>query len=399
MKRSIPINLVVVLTTVFLNGCAGDGKKSPTQKEAARAQWNVARATVLGSMAEEQYKNGNLADSRKSVNDAMKLDPTNVHMRVLSARLLIESGELEVAARELAGAQKLDEKNAEIDYLNGLIQQRWQQPKMALQSYEAASRKNPSELAYVLARAETLVALERTDDAVRLLQDQSATFEHSAVLRDAMGQLLVQQRKYSQAVDVLRQASILATGEPKIREHLALALYYDKQYAQAQDALTRATREEPFASRPDLLSARGECELALDRLPEARATFERVTQLRAGDAKAWLNLAKVAMGQADVARADASLRRAVALDPQSAETQLMLGYVRLRQGRLTDAMAAFDRAATLDPGDSTGVVMSGYVMHLSGRDDDAMRQYGRALKIKPDDELAAKLLAGADFAE
>ncbi len=394
--RTTLLGVVMVTMTV---GCAKDGKKTPTQREAARAQWNTARATVLRSLAEDQYRNGDLDNSRKTVDDALRLDPTSVPLRLLSAKLFIETGELELATKQLDAVRLLDQTNAEADYLTGLVFQRWQQPKMALMHYDTAAEKNPNEMAYVLARAEMMVALDRTDDAVKILRERSSAFEHSATLRHALGQILMQQEKYDQAVDVLRQASILATDEPQIREHLALALYYDKQYAQANDAFARLTRVEPYASRPDLLSAMGECQMAMGRLPDARALFEKVTQLDAGNAKAWLNLAKVALQMNDLPRADLSLRKAVALEPNHAETQLMLGSVRMQQGRLEDALRAFDRASQLDPLDSTPLVMKGYALHEMGRHGEAMQHYARALKLKPDDELAAKLLAGVNVSE
>src|ERR1700721_2432119 len=55
--------------------------------------------------------------------------------------------------------RKNDPKNAEADYLSGVIYQRWQQPDKALQYYQAAVDKAPTELAYLMAKVETLVAM------------------------------------------------------------------------------------------------------------------------------------------------------------------------------------------------------------------------------------------------
>ena len=49
----------------------------------------------------------------------------------------------------------------------------------------AASDKAPAELPYLLARAEMLVELERSEEAMTLLQGKVVYFENSAAIRDA----------------------------------------------------------------------------------------------------------------------------------------------------------------------------------------------------------------------
>src|SRR5262249_15152100 len=152
----------------------------------------------------------------------------------------------------------------------------------------------------------------------------------SATIRDAVGQMLVQQHQYPQAAEMLRQASILATDDASIREHLALALYYSQQYAEAMDVLTRLVKDEPYSKRADLMTALGECQLATGHARDSRESFETAADLDAGSPGVWLDLAKVAMQLHDTDRADRSIRKAVALAPENSECHLMLGYLRLR---------------------------------------------------------------------
>ena len=49
----------------------------------------------------------------------------------------------------------------------------------------AASDKAPADLAYVIARAEMLVELARTNEALALLQEKVNYFENSPAIRDA----------------------------------------------------------------------------------------------------------------------------------------------------------------------------------------------------------------------
>src|SRR5215218_5692617 len=153
--------LVLATTAAAVTGCNAPGEKThaQTQKDNMKRQWAGARANVLGSMAKEQYENGNFDKSRTTIDEALKMDPDHVAIRVLSARLAIEQGNLELADKELVTARRLDPKNAEADYLSGVVCQRWQRAPEAYEFYRSASEKQPSELAYLMAQAETLVAL------------------------------------------------------------------------------------------------------------------------------------------------------------------------------------------------------------------------------------------------
>ena len=387
--------LAVVLVAA---GCAG-GKKEPTQKEKAQLHWNETRANVLLSLARDQYATGNFDKSRQTTDEALAMDPQNAGLRILSAKLAIEKGRLEYAEGELKIARTSAPKNAEADYLAGVIYQRWQKLEVALNCYKAASAKAPTELAYLMAQAEMLVAMEQQGEALKLLESKVTYFEHSATIRTAVGQLLVQQQRYKEAVDLLRQASILATEDLSIREHLALAMFYAGQYRDASDALTRLMRNEEYAQRGDLLAALGECQLQLGQYREARATLETATQRDASSAGVWLSHAKAALQLNDVKRAEMSLRKALTLAPDNSEAHLMLGYMRLRQNRLADALPAFRKASALDQSDTVSLCMVGYALERMGKPEQAIQCYSKALRLKPNDEMASKFMASVNLTE
>src|SRR6185503_2976753 len=120
----LPIAGVLALT---IAGCTNSNK--PPEKTAHQegvARWNLARAGVLYSLAREQFENGNLDDSRKTINSALKHSPDNVMVRLLSAKLSIEQAQLDNAEAELNLVRELDPKNAEAEYLTGVVYQRWQ---------------------------------------------------------------------------------------------------------------------------------------------------------------------------------------------------------------------------------------------------------------------------------
>jgi tetratricopeptide (TPR) repeat protein len=396
------VAVVPLVCLAVLAGCAASpsgGRKTNSEqnKENAKKQWAAARANVMGNMAREQYDGGNFEKARVTIDDALKMDPDNVALRVLSAKLAVEQGNLELADAELLRARKLDPRSAEADYLSGVVCQRWQRAQEAHDYYRSAAEKQPNELAYLLAQAEMLVTLNKPDEAMALLQAKVVYFEYSGTIRDAVGQLYMQKREYGRAVDVLRQASILATDDPAIREHLAVACYHAKQYKEAAEVLGRLVKDDRYATRGDLYVLLGECQLNLSKAREARDAFETATQLSPNLWTAWGGFGKAALRNGDLRRAEIALRRALSIEPASSETNLLLGYVRLKQDKLDDALAAFRKSSALDPSDTVSLCMVGYVLEKQGKGREALDQYGKALRLKPNDDLATKLMAEIQF--
>ena len=390
MRNSI---LSAALLATLITGCAQQ-PKHVTPTEAGQHQWNAARASVLASLGRDQYQNGSLDRARESMNEAIKLDPQNSVIRVLSARIAVEQGQFELAEKELRLARQFDPKNADADFLSGVVYQRWQKPELAYEFYTHASEKAPAEISYLMAKAEMLVAMDRAPEAVKMLRDKVVYFEHSAAIRDAVGQLLAGQQEFKEAVQMLREASVLTPEDLTIKEHLGLALFYSKEFEEASVILAKLVKEERFASRAGLHATIGECLCEMGHFREAREAFEIATKLDPGTAGLWLGLGKAALEYGDFRRAELALRKATAIDPTSPEAQLMTGYLRLRQDRLPEALAAFEKSGGAATTDTLSLCMTGYVLEKLGRAGEAIQCYGKALKRDPNDELATKLMAG-----
>ncbi len=382
-----------------LTGCNGAPDQQKTQREAATQQWNQARAGVMHSLATDQFKTGNFDKARATVDEALKIDPSNIHLHILSARISIEQNRLDLADQQLAEARKLNEKNAEALYLSGVVAQRWQKLELALDCYAKASDAEPTELAYLLARVEMLVMLNRRPEALSALQDKVVYFEHSAALRDGVGQLLMQDGKYAKAADLFRQASVLANDDLGIRERLGTAQFFAGDYRAAEETFTRLVAYDEYTTRTEVFIMLGESQLQNGRLVQARQSFQKATDLNAASTPAWLGLGKAALALNDLQRAEGAIRRAISLSPENADAHLSLGYLRLKQDRHAEAIRSFRTANQLNPEDSVALCMIGHVYEKQGKPNEALAWYGRALKVNPRDELALRLMATAQIEE
>lgn len=388
MRKSI---LIFAMISVVGAGCAST--KKPTQREQASAQWNSARAGVLGNLAGDQFDTGNSSEASQTIANALALDPQNIRLRILSARIAIETGKLEGAQSELEVASKLDPNNPEVEYHKGIIAQHWMKNEEALAHYAQASRLKPNDLAYLLAQAEMLVILNRPDEALQMLIDRSSYFEHSAPIRDAIGQLYEQKGDTTEAAEYYRQASVLDPEDDTIRERLAVAWYRVGRHRDALTQLNRLLEKPEWSGRADLLVLAGECRFRQSLTVEARDAFETAARIDSSLIPAWQGIARTSLSVNDFRRASLALKKASALDPENASTWLLIGYTKMRQGDADGAFDAFSRAATLDSSDPVALTMMGLVLERSGQTDRAINQYGRALTVDPKDELAQKLMA------
>jgi len=389
--------------TLIAAGCAGTSKQ-PTPKEEAIENWNTTRAAVLLSVARDQYASGAFDKCRQTLGEAERMDANDGTVHIFMAKIDIEQGQFEAADTELTNARtlinkpfgdaKVDDKSlAEADYLSGVIYQRWQQPEKALDFYKNANEKAPTELSYLMAKAETLVSLGRQAEAMTVLRARIVYFEHSAVIRDAVGMLLVQEHKPAEAADMFRRAGILAPEDLSIREHLALALFQTRDYASASDILEELVKEPAYTKRTDILLTLAECQLNTGRPAAARSTAQQVCELEPGNGVAWLTLAKISFQLGDLTRAESDLRRSILIDADASQTHLLLGYLHLRQNQFQAALDNFRKASALDATDPTSLCMIGYTLKKLGRDSEAQTVYAQALKLDPKDSLATQLMA------
>jgi predicted Zn-dependent protease len=393
MKKIKPI-AIALLSVAVTAGCSSQATQ--TQHAAAHAQWDTARASVLFSLATDQFQNGQLDKCEESLEQAMAMSPNDVNIQLLGTKVALEQGKLEPALAHADRARAIDPKNAEADYLSGVIWQRWANPSRACDAYAAAAAKQPGELSYLLAEAEMQVAMGRPADALSMLIAKEPAFDHSGALRDEIGQLLVQQKRYTAAVDELRVAAELSTDDPTVHEHLAFALLRDGQFGPAAAAFDRLVKTDAGAKRADLWAALGDSQSGTDHIREARGSFEAAAELDPASAGYQLQLGRACVQLGDLPRADIAARRAISLSPESPDAQCLVGYVRLKQGRLPDALAAFQAAADLDPTDTVSICMTGYVLKKLDRPAESQKALTAALKIKPNDELATRLMADAN---
>lgn len=219
----------------------------------------------------------------------------------------------------------------------------------ALRTFRRAYELDPGNVRSLLGMAEVEFALGRTDEAVALLDQESARHPERRDLQLALGNIAVRAGRYALAVSVYTKLLADANSGEAGDLQLRLGETYRRMgnLPQAIFALRRAVEMTPEAVVPQNTLA-----LALDaagRFPEAEQAYRQVLRLDPNNGIARNNLAYLlASHGGDLDEALDLARHALQSLPQVAETADTLGYVYLARNNAREAFAAFRDAVRLD---------------------------------------------------
>jgi len=406
-----------LLTVGLLGGCSSNQGKHKEWVESADARWNGMRATALTDMAQGQFDSGQLDQAEATVRDAAAIAPDDPAVHLLAGRIAIETGLLERAyehfgiciekstrppsANEPAGdggvpAAKPEATGphaADAHYFRAVVLQRWQRKDEALADYELAAKLDPEHPRRVLAVAETLVGLDRVDEAAALLEEKKFFFDQNAGCRVLLGHIHNMRGEFGRAVDNFREAALLDPTNPRIHEELAFAQVRNEDWAAAAATLGELTARDTHAHRDDLWRSLAAAEVENGRHEEARDILANLTRRNPGEVADWIRLGETCWKMEDLGGALIAANRTVDLAPRRHEGYLLAGLVWQKRERPHEALQMFDAAADAAPTNATPVILRGIALQQSDRLAAAAEAYREALRRDPNDPRAAQLLS------
>lgn len=392
-------------------------------KAQAQQRWDRVRGQVRYRLAWQQYEASLFDDAANTVTESLALDPNQVDAYVLLARANLELGKPASAQRALEAARRLELISPDLYYTQGVILEQRNQFEDAAAMYARARTTNPTNVDYLVAQAECLVALDRPGEALRLLDDNidrldddgtvAALAAHVAVL---LGDVDGASDRYRRALSAQAAARVpsdtptgfneagewpepIAHGVALIAEELGRLLVAARRYEEALSVLsplleegTKGQWDEGTEGQWDggtkggrgaIRRAVATCHLALGDPTSARTVLTRYAAAHPGDAPAQLLLAKAAITTDDVLTA----LRAVDLVQQHAPNHPELWIVRaaLQWKRGRQAAAASDLYDVIqnNPNDIEAHCLLAEVLRAQQRLPASRTYFQRALKIDP----------------
>ena len=382
----------ITLLASSLFGCATHSSHDQWV-ENADDRWKSLRSAAMLDMAQDRFDAGALDQAEKTVTEAAAIDSTNPQLHLLAGRIALERGQLERAYRLFQLSAELDDTEPDTFYYQGVILQRWKQYDAALEAYRAAYDLDKDNPARLLAIGETLVELDREQEAIEMLEDKKYYFDQNAGLRALLGHLYRLQGQPKLAVENFRQATMLNADNMRLHEELAFSQIEAGSFTDAATTLRMLLALPEYQNRSDLKRSLAQAEFETQRYETAREIYLELTRDDPSHTNDWLRLGETCWKLEDTGGALIAANRAISLSPRRTEGYLLAGMVWQKRGRVQDALEMFDRAAELAPQDATPLILRGLSLQKTDRLAAAAEAYEEALRRDPDDARAERLLS------
>ena len=395
MKRNVKLAKALTLSAAALLAPSLLGCQDTLVEEKADAKnrWLELRSSMMLDMAKQQFRTGDLVQARKTVKDAMVIDQSNPDLHVLAGRIEMEEGKLERAYHLLNGALSLEPEHAEAAYYQGLVLQRWQRYDDSLGFYEKAYENDSDNPSYLLAVSETLVELDRVDEAIELLESKRQYFDQNAGVRAAIAHLYTLRGEHTLAARYFQEALLLEPDNTRMQEELAFSLAAAGENQEAIDVFEHILSEPKNKDRVDIKRTLAAAYIKVGKTKQAYNLLQEVSRSPRADIADWVKLGELAYQQDNLGAALQAAGKVMKLAPNRYEGYLLAGMVWQKREHLNNALQMFDRAAQVAPGSTEPLILRGLSLQKAGRLSAAAKAYEDALKRQPQDARALKLLA------
>jgi Flp pilus assembly protein TadD len=171
---------MIALCTLALAACS-----TPHSKQVrldAHDRYDRANTQVMYDQALQAFHAGQFEVALEHIDRAISRYPKDGSYPLLRGRILLEMKRVDLARESFAKAAELSPTAAEPHYYMGIVLQRWNELDKAVAEYAKAAELAPSQLQYVAAECETLVAAGKYTEAEARLDAVNKTFEFSPVL-------------------------------------------------------------------------------------------------------------------------------------------------------------------------------------------------------------------------
>ncbi len=224
------MTLIALAAGVAVTGCQ---TTQPTAREQANERWSVARAEVKAQLAADQFASGNIDAAAGELNEAYRLHPENPDYVPLRARIWLAKGKIAEAEALLTGTTLPGRRQAEIEYLLGVVRQQQQRWSDALDAYLRAAEIDNDAVEYVIAAAQTWLQLGQPQQALEYLGSVSAKFGWTTVYQTTLAECHEMRGDWSAAASAWQRVAYTQGADREVRRRLADALYRSNRYLEA----------------------------------------------------------------------------------------------------------------------------------------------------------------------
>lgn len=392
MNTRAGLFLTFIFAALTLAGCEGPGPEGLEARADARQRLDAMNAGISYQQAEQAFETGRFDRAMTNINSVIEAFPDVARYHVLQGRIHLEQSQLDFANRSLARAIEVEPEYAPGHYYAGIVHQRWTDDEQAYLHYSRAFELEPTNMQYLLANAESMIALGELDSANALLEHNKSYFEGNAAVHQLQGQIAVLQGRPNEAVKLYERARLLNPDDRFLLEELAWAQFDSQQYGKTLDTI-KLLRGQYGVKREDMRHLEAQCLAGMGRSSDARNVYVELTRIDPNNADLWAELGLIAWDLGDYYRVAQCSSRLVQLAPRRFEGPMFRGIAARHHGRLDEAIDELTRAASLSTTNVMPYLLLGNTMEMNDQAAEAQRVYRQALEVDPDNAEAKILLA------
>lgn len=398
---------------VFGAGCLQPGaareltRSHAQSRAAAQERWDEMRGGARLQVAKRHLQARRYKDAERELELVIASTPDQADAYLLSARLWLELGELAKAHQAVESARACS-SDAEIDFVAGIVAQRYDDSAAALAHYGRATAKAALVSDYLLAYAEMLIAEDLHLEALELLDTRMRDFDRNAPMRTLAARVLRQLGLRGPALQRAREAVRLTDAkDPGAVADLGSILVWTGRFDEAIELLEPIVapgtdlERSPDADRRDdtdrvfytgVLYDLARAYLGAGRHWDAMAAVATLIETRPNDPAPRILLARAALLAGRLDAADDAISAAGQGTGSLLEVHLLDAYVALQRGDVPAAAAAAQRAVDLNGRSPDAYCLVGQAAEAMGDRESARRAYLQATQIDPGSQLGRSLL-------
>jgi tetratricopeptide (TPR) repeat protein len=444
MSTRVQLSVLLFVVAAFVTGC-GQKSNHDLVREQARDRMNLVNAQVTYNQAEQYFETGQFDKALREINAAIARYPKSCTFYVLQGRIHLEAKRLEQAMTSLKSGiqagrdacgidsedpvekqdklilesdQMLKSALADAHYYTGIVYQRWSDDEQAYEHYTLAFELDQGKVDYLLAAAESQIALGEYEQAQALVEPRLAYFEHNAALHQLLGQIALLQGNPAIAARLYGEARLLSPDDNSLLEDLVWAQYAAEMYGDCLESIKsllsrangvpstpRSINGRPTQSglaingsssasdRVDLKHLQARCLTMLGRLSNAREMYLEVARLKPAEVTVWTELGTVCWELGDYRRVAVCSVHIIALAPERFEGYMLRGINERQKNNFSQAVALFTKATEKTTDSAMPWLLLGQTLEQAGDFDGAKEAYSQALHVDPRSIDAKHLLA------
>ncbi len=399
--QHVPVSALILATALsFLQGC----QTSPTHAEAkvqAEQRWTKVRGQVKFQLARQQFDRGLFDDAIKTLQESNALDPTNADAFALLAKANLELGKPTTAEQAIQAAAKSGLNNAELEYLKGLIHEQRNELPPALSQYEKACALDSTRVDYLLARIETLVALDRFSEALALADANAGQFDDDVSVALLAARIAVLMGDSKGALERFQNPAIQNAGSTTAIEDFGSLLASQGHCHEAIRVLQPLCDASESASEAGPLSAGAyrslaDCYMKGNEPKRAMEVLGKHLARNPNDAASQLLLARAALAAGEYMTALQAIEAARRGHSDDSDFNLLLATTHWKRGDMQGALRVLDGILSSNPTDVDAWCLKGEALLGQHRADEARDAFERALDLDPDCRWASDQLGDSE---